>query len=447
MMSFFIEDIIKITNAEIIHQKDEVSHFSVCTDSRKVTSGDIYLPLIGEKFDGHSFIDSAVDKGCRAYFADKKHNVENYKTADFVLRVENTLEAYLKLAAFYKEKISPKTIAVTGSSGKTTVKEMIACVLSQKAKTCKSLLNHNNEIGLCQTMLSLSDDDKFLVVEMGMRGVGEIDLLAKYAKPDIAVISNIGTAHIGRLGSVENIAKAKCEITNYLESDSLLIACENDLIKKYSKVENIVFYNKNSYKILAMDEDSTEFEYKNGKFSLNVSGEYNILNAIAAIETAYACGLSYEQIVEGLSSYTPIEKRGSKIRLQNGALLINDCYNANPDSMKASLKSFLSTYNTKKKVLLLGDMGELGELEEFYHREVGRFIKDCGGVDYLIVVGESSKFILEESDVLNAKSFDSGDIKNTVCFLNTILDKDTVVLFKASRSMKLEEIIKKLVEE
>lgn len=445
-MKFSVAEIAEVTGAEVVHSADMDEYFSICTDSRIITPEDIYLPLRGERFDGHSFINNVVEAGCRGYFVDKSHVLSDYKKTDFVLRVDDTLSAYLKIASFGKDRVKPLTVGVTGSSGKTTVKEMVSCVLSKKAKTHKSLLNHNNEIGLCQTLLSLEGDEKFLVVEMGMRGLGEIDLLAKYARPDIAVINNIGTAHIGRLGSVENIAKAKCEITNYLSKDGLLIACENDFIKKYSKTENIVFYNSKSYDILSMDEDSIEFVYKDRNYKLNVSGEYNVLNAIAAIEVGVACGLGYEEIACGLREYTPIEKRGSRIELKNGALLINDCYNANPDSMKASLSTFLSTYNNRKKVLVLGDMGELGEHEEFYHREAGRLIRNYD-VDYLVVIGELSKFISEEAGVKNTKCFSAGDIDNVVSFLKNIVDKDSVVLFKASRVMKLEEIIKKLVEE
>lgn len=445
-MKFSVAEIEEVTGAEVIHSEDKSETFSICTDSRVITQEDIYLPLKGERFDGHSFINNVVESGCRGYFVDKNHVPADYKNADFVLRVDDTLSAYLKIASFWKDKVHPFTIGITGSSGKTTVKEMVASVLSNKAKTRKSLLNHNNEIGLCQTLLSLDGDEKFLVVEMGMRGLGEIDLLAKYARPDIAVINNIGTAHIGRLGSVENIAKAKCEITNYLSKDGLLIACENEFVRKYSKTENIVFYGSKSYDILSMDEDSVEFEYKGRKYKLNVTGEYNVLNAIAAIEVGVACGLGYEEIAGGLMEYIPIEKRGSRVALKNGALLINDCYNANPDSMKASLSTFLSTYNSRKKVLVLGDMGELGEHEEFYHREVGRLIKNYD-VDYLVVIGELSRFTAEEACVENTKCFSAGDIDDVVSFLKNIVDKDSVVLFKASRVMKLEEIIKKLVEE
>lgn len=443
-MEFSVEDITKISDAKLINFSQISPSFSICTDSRTISEKDVYLPLIGEKFDGHAFINSCVEKGVKAYFLDKNHNVDDYKKTDFVFQVENTLETYLKLASFWRSKLNPFTIAITGSSGKTTVKEMLSSVLSQYAKTHKSQLNHNNEIGLCQTLLSLQTDDKFLVVEMGMRGLGEIDLLAKYAKPDIAIINNIGTAHIGRLGSVENIAKAKCEITNYLKKDGLLITFENDFVKKYSKTKNIIFCAP--FNLIFMDEDKAVFDYKGERFELCVSGEYNILNALTVIEASKACGLSYDEISKGIKKYAPIEKRGSKSVLKNGAILINDCYNANPDSMKASVKTFLSACKSSKKVLVLGDMGELGEHEEYYHREIGTLIKKFDA-DVLITVGTLAKLIAQEAQVKCSKSFEDDETDKTVLYLKDIMQNGCAALFKASRSMRLEEIIKKLLEE
>lgn len=446
-MKFSVKELIKITHARIINSSDEPLVFSVCTDSRTITEDDVYLPLAGEKFDGHDFIESVVEKGVRAYFIDKNHFSANYPKVDFVFGVNDTLCSYLQLAEYHRDKVNPIVVAVTGSSGKTTVKEMLTCVLSQKYKTHKSKLNHNNEIGLCQTLLSMPEDTEFLVVEMGMRGLGEIELLSKYAKPDIAIINNIGTAHIGRLGNVESIAKAKCEITQYLHPEGCLIAYNDDLIKKYSKTENIVFFDESLYKVLKMDESGVEFLYKNNNlYKLNASGEYNVLNAIAVIEAAKKAGLSYEIIYKGLLEYVPIEKRGSKIELKKGSTLINDCYNANPESMKASIKAFTQAYKEKKKALVIGDMGELGYFQKKYHREVGSFLKEQS-VDYLITVGELSKIIASESMIKNSKSFMPDEIQEISDYVKSILDEDLVVLFKASRSMKLETIIEKLLEE
>ena len=206
-----IRELISATNATIISLINEDSDVNISTDTRTIKTGDFYLPLKGVSFDGEKFIPQALEKGAVGTFC-----TENYNNSDItVLKVENTLNADLELANYRRNKLNPKVVAVTGSSGKTTTKELVASVLAEKYKTFKTPLNHNNEIGFCQTIFEMPDDTEVLVLEMGMRGLGEIELLSKYAEPDLTIISNVGTAHIGRLGSRENIAKAKCEIVKY----------------------------------------------------------------------------------------------------------------------------------------------------------------------------------------------------------------------------------------
>ncbi|MDD3150958.1 MAG: UDP-N-acetylmuramoyl-tripeptide--D-alanyl-D-alanine ligase [Candidatus Gastranaerophilales bacterium] len=364
----------------------------------------------------------------------------------FSIVVENTLEAYLKLANNYRKKINPIVIAVTGSSGKTTVKEMIYSVLSTKYKTHKSMLNHNNEIGLCQTILSMPENTEFLVVEMGMRGLGEIELLSKYAQPDIAVITNIGTAHIGRLGSVENIAKAKCEILNYLHEEGILISPKCKLIKKYSN--NSVrkkFISKRAYTINLMNENHTIFTYRNQNFELNVAGKYNVFNSILAIEVGDLSGIKSIKIQEGLLKYNPVGTRGSIQILKNNVKLINDYYNANPDSVKASIESAINIYK-KDLILVLGDMGELGNQSDFYHAQIGKFINLRNkNISELITIGQNAKII---SDNVKNKDIKINSFKNnidTVKYLKENIKKGSVILLKASRSMAFEEISQMLL--
>ena len=228
-MRFTIEELIEATGANIIVASEGEDDFEISTDTRTIGSGMLYLPLKGENFNGFDFIQNALDAGASGCFIEDLKDVN--PDADFILQVEDTKAAYLKIAEFYRDKVNPKVIMITGSSGKTTVKEMMSSVMSVKFKTHKTKLNHNNEIGLCQTFLSMPDDTEVLIAEGGMRGLGEIELLSKHTKPDRAVITNVGTAHIGRLGSVENIAKAKCEIVKYLKKDGLFVAPENRLIR------------------------------------------------------------------------------------------------------------------------------------------------------------------------------------------------------------------------
>ena len=200
------EDLIKATGAKILKDNGRDINFNISTDTRTISDKDIYLPLKGETFDGEKFIDKAIANGAKAYFTTGE---TIFDKADLVLKVSDTKDSYMKIAQFYLNKINPIKIGITGSAGKTTTKEMVYSVLNYKFRTHKTFSNHNNEIGFCQTIFEAPDDAEVLVLEMGMRGLGEIELLSKYAEPDITIISNVGTAHIGRLGSRENIAKAK----------------------------------------------------------------------------------------------------------------------------------------------------------------------------------------------------------------------------------------------
>ncbi len=232
-MEFRIDEIIKNCGATLIFQKDTAGSFEISTDTRKLKKGNIYLPLRGENFDGHNFINKAIELGARGYFTQDKNIID--KDADFVLYAKNTLKAYLELANYIRRKINPKVVAITGSCGKTTVKEMLAGVLETQYKVHKSILNHNNEIGLCETMFAMPQDTQIAVVEMGMRNLGEIQMLSKYCEQNIGIITNVGSAHVERLGNLENIAAAKCEIASYLKKDGSIIAYDNELIKKHLK--------------------------------------------------------------------------------------------------------------------------------------------------------------------------------------------------------------------
>lgn len=449
-MKFQINDILNITNGKLLFNNDTSGNFSISTDTRSISSNDIFLPLVGLNFDGHNFINAALNKGCTGYFFDKnnkdKANLFS-KSAKFAIEVDNTLEAYLKLANFIRHEINPVVIAVTGSSGKTTTKEMVFSVLSQQYRTHKSKLNHNNEVGLCQTLFAMPEDTEFLVVETGMRGAGEIELLSKYAEPDIAVITNIGTAHIGRLGSIENIAKAKCEITRYLNKNGILISRNDDLIKDTLLWDGKIIYydliSPEKTEIIAANQDGSRFIYKNNTYQLNVPGEYNIINALAAIEIGLLKGITPLVINKGLMRYSPIENRGQIINLKNNIKLINDSYNANPDSMKASINAVIGSYHDVNIILVLGNMGELGDHEDFLHREIGMFLNDKP-VSEIITVGEKAQLIAEsiENKKIKINSFSKND--EVVKYIIENILENSVILLKASRSMVFENIASQL---
>lgn len=445
-MKLTLSDIGTALGIEIFGDKS----FEISTDTRTIKKGDFYLPLKGANFDGENFCDKALEAGAVGCFYTKE------KPCDLAIKVEDTLKTYLRLANYIRKKINPIVIGVTGSSGKTTTKEMIYSVMSEKFRTQKTFSNHNNEIGFCQTVFSMDENCEVLIVEMGMRGLGEIELITKYAEPDYAVITNAGSAHIGRLGSLDNIAKAKCEITKYLKK--ALIANDNERIKKFANFDGEkVFYSISDVKILDKKEGYSKFIYKTpsgtlcylpqegGLFELNVEGDYNIENSLAAINLGYKLGMSYEEIKSGLAKYRPIEKRWEIQKIGNFNI-INDSYNANPESMKAAVSTFIELY--KKSVVILGNMGELGKDEINFHREVGKYIAekfDRNDADF-ITVGNLALYIGEELEKqgFNVKHFDN-NLETSRYILDNLCGGCTIFL-KASRAMKFEEIINKINE-
>lgn len=475
-MKFSLEEILKATGATVLKNtiKENVA-FTFSTDTRTIKQGEIYLPLKGENFDGEDFIGKALESRAIGYFctdASKIASVGNLdqslqsesrndvEKAKLILQVEDTLIAYLELARFYKRKIAPKTVAITGSSGKTTTKEMAYCVVSEKFKTHKSELNFNNEVGLCKTILSMPEDTEVLILEMGMRGLGEIELLSKYAEPDIAIIANVGTAHIGRLGSKENIAKAKYEIVKHIKDNGILIAHDDELIKRRQEgtkarrreglslpscppalLSSITYFSLNDTEIIERKIGYSKFIYRNHEYELNIEGDYNIQNSLAVIELGLKLGISEEEIASGLKKYLPLEKRW-EIQEVKGYKIINDSYNANPESMKAVIKTVLYIYPSPL-LFVLGDMGELGEKEVEYHRQIGEFLlKNLKSGINVITVGKLANEITQK---LNKSGIFSKNFEDNLQTSRYILDNvkiGTTIVLKASRSMKFEEIIK-----
>ena len=434
------DEIVKATGAKVLKSGGTLEDYVFSTDTRSIKAGEIYIPLKGANFDGEKFIQDALKKGAAGYFTTSGEVFDGVRV---VFKVPDTLEAYLKLANFYRKKINPKVIGITGSSGKTTAKEMMYSVLSRKFKTVKTFSNHNNEIGFCQTVFEMKPETEAVIIEMGMRGLGEIELISRYAQPDIALITNAGTSHIGRLGSLENIAKAKCEIAGHLNPNGVFIALDQDRIKKNVKFSGEkVYFSLKDVQILAKKPSYSRFIYKNKEYELNVEGDYNIENSLGIIEAAERLGVGYDDIKAGLAAYRPIEKRWEVVTA-GGFKVINDSYNANPDSMKASVKTFAELY--ENPVVILGDMAELGEAEIELHREVGRFLaeQNVKNVKFLTVgnlaaeigkeletAGASVKYFKNNGEV-SRYILDNSDIGNTI-------------FLKASRVMKFEEIIENL---
>ena len=428
-----IKDLITASGAKVLKEIDEELDVNISTDTRTIKKGDFYLPLKGASFDGEKFIGQALEKGAVGAFSTGEEGT---------LQVNDTLEAYLKLANYRRNKLNFTVVAITGSSGKTTTKELVASTLSEKYKTFKTPLNHNNEIGFCQTIFEAPDDTEVLVLEMGMRGKGEIELLSKYAEPDITIISNVGTAHIGRLGSRENIAKAKCEIVKY-QRGNIFIAHDDELIKNNIQFNGKkIFYSIKDVKILEKTAHYSRFEYQGNVYELNAGGDYNIENALSAINTGIALNMSINEIRTGLKKYSPIEKRWEAVNA-GGYEIINDSYNANPESMRAFVDTIVELY--KNYVIILGDMGELGENEIEYHKELGKYINGKIPADSCVIsIGRLSQNITGEIANCTAVHFDT--IEQGVNYIKNNIDKSRTLFLKASRSMQFERIITMLAE-
>ena len=444
-MLFCLDEIVNCLNCEILYKKDNFNTkklFNISTDTRKLQKEDVYLPLRGENFDGHNFIDKAIENGALGYFTQDKYKIN--KEAEFVIYVRNSLVAYLELASYIRKKINPIVIAITGSCGKTTTKELLYSVFSTTYKTHKTILNHNNEIGFCETMFNMPLDAEVVIVEMGMRNLGEIELLSKYSNPDIGIISNIGSAHVERLGTLKNIAIAKCEIVKNLktkEQGGLFIGTKCPQIIENLKYDgDKIFTSLDDVNDVDIAIESTKFKYKGESYKIAQSGEYNILNALLVIEAARFENISIENIKKGFLNYKPIEKRWEKTIVGNFTF-INDSYNANPESMNAVLKTFLAVY-PRPIVLVLGDMGELGKDEIMYHKQVGEFLSSYSGV-ILLTVGNLARHIAMNTTLESVK-FEN----NEYCaeyIVNNIKSGSTILL-KASRAMKFEQIIEKVSE-
>lgn len=453
-----IKDIIDITKGNLITGREDFECENFSKDTRTIQKGDIYIGIKGEKFDGNEFWKQALDNGAEAVIIQDIEITEVEKerySNKIIVKVEDTLKALYEIAKYKRSLYDIPVIAVTGSVGKTSTKDVIASVVSSKYKTLKTEGNNNNNIGLPLTILKLKDHEA-MVIEMGMNHFGEISLLTDIARPTLAVITNIGTSHIGNLGSRENILKAKLEILEGMIVPKIIINNDNDLLHKWyeknkNKIEIHTFGIQNESELTAKDiklkEESSEFLAKSPsglvKINVPVGGEHFVYNALCAIEVGHILGIADDNIKKGIEKFELTKKRMDIKKLANGAILINDAYNASYESMKASL-NFLARHTGKRKIAVLGDMFELGEYTEELHRNVGKEVVK-NGIDILICSGENSKYIIEETKKSkNLKIYFMNNNEQIVEKLTQELRNGDVVLVKASNGMKFFEICQKL---
>jgi UDP-N-acetylmuramoyl-tripeptide--D-alanyl-D-alanine ligase len=448
-----ISNMIKVEND--LNRFADIKVEGVCIDSRKVQPGNLYIPLKGRYSDGHQYVEAAINAGASG--ALWQMDVPNPPLDLPIILVEDALAALQQLAKSYRDELSLKVVGVTGSNGKTTTKDMVASVLKEKYKVQKTEGNFNNHQGLPLTILSLEEDTQVAILEMGMSARGEIEFLTKLARPDIAIITNIGEAHLQDLGSREAIAEAKFEIIQGLSDGGLFVYLGdepllNQLLPSKRKFRVKTFGKSESndlYPVSISQEGNGSIYQINGKdekFHIPVLGEYNVLNSLAAILTALELELTFNQIQKGLSSLKLTAMRMEMKEGYMGAKIINDAYNASPTSTKAAIHMMESLEGEKNKILVLGDMLELGDKEKDFHKQIGREINP-DKINYLFTYGELARHISEEA----IHSFPEGHVEaftdknELVKKLKTIVKENDYILIKASRGMKLEDVVNSIL--
>ncbi len=423
----------------------------ISTDTRNLPEGCLFVAIKGDNFDGHDFIESSIEAGAVSVLSEK--DVENCNC----LVVENTRKAFLNLAGYYRKKFSPILVGITGSVGKTTTKEMVALVLSEKFSCLKTKGNLNNEIGLPKTLFTMDSSHEVAVIEMGMSDFGEIERLSKTAAPTIGVITNIGFSHIENLKSQEGILKAKLEILEGMEENAPLVVNGDDAhlaplkenISKDRPVYTFGIDNENSdfrgTDIVEADGVTTFDVHYNGnvcKVEIPCVGRHNVLNALTAFCIGILSGMTEIEITSALKKYQPDAMRQNIVKKCDNTVII-DCYNASPDSMKASLGVLSGIKTNGRKIAVLGDMLELGSASEKLHRLVGKYVCDTNP-DMLFCFGTESEFIKMEAEACGVESYFTSDKQELISKISSYIKNEDAILFKASRGMKLEEVIEGL---
>lgn len=424
---------------------------AVSTDSRNITPGCLFLPWVGEQFDGHNFIDAALDAGAAGCLCAKLP--QDIRPDKFYIKVADTRLALRDMASAYRDKFDIPFVQITGSVGKTTTKEMIAAVLGAKLNVLKTPENFNNDIGTPLTLFGLSPEHQAAVIETGMNHFGEIEYLGAMVRPDIAVISNIGDAHIEYLGSRGGILKAKCEIFEHLKDDGIAILNGDDaLLDTVTLPQRIIRCGQSEHcqvrisDILDHGVNGITCTVTSEKdvYHLNIPapGEHMAYAASIAVAVGEALGLSKEEIIRGVAAYAPIGSRMHILRLSDGRVLLDDCYNANPQSVSAALEVLART-ECERRVAVLGDMGELGDLTEQAHFNAGALAAMLG-IDFVVAIGSKAVKIADGAAMGGAEVLHFATREEAMPTLREQLQPHTTMLIKASHAMHFEEIVKEL---
>jgi len=451
-----LSEVLEATGGEIVFKGEHVLQSNVCIDTRVIKENDIFIAIKGDNFNANDFAVEASKKGASICIVDEiKFKKTELNKRTYVIKVIDSKKALLNLAKFYIHKLNLKVVGITGSTGKTSTKDLVAAVLSAKFKVFKTLGNFNNEIGLPLMIFKLDKSYDVAVLEMGMSDFGEIHNLCETSKPDIAIITNIGMSHIENLKTRENILKAKMEITDFFNKDSVLIVnSDNDLLEniitsKYelikTGIESVADFKACNLKI---DEEKIAFSIMDKGTSIdniievNIPGRHNILNSMLAVACARVMGMNYNEIALG---FKKLEVTSMRLDIKKGEkfTIINDCYNASPDSMIAAI-DVLCNISGSSKIAILGTMKELGDDAFEVHKQVANYAK-LKNIDLLITLGEFNEAYKEGfNDINKYKSFKT--YTEVVSFLRGMISQNDVVLVKASRFMKIESIVNELTK-
>ncbi|MFE5321273.1 UDP-N-acetylmuramoyl-tripeptide--D-alanyl-D-alanine ligase [Paenibacillus sp. NPDC056579] len=432
---------------------DELEIRGVTIDSRNVTKGDLFVPIV-RQLNGHDYVQEAIAGGAVASLWQTSH--PNPPQDVPLIYVDDSLEALQRIAAAYRRELPVKVIGITGSNGKTTTKDMINSVAATTYRVHKTAGNLNSQIGVPLTLLQISDNDDVAVIEMGMSERGQIERLSLMCRPDTAIITMIGVSHLSSLGSRENIAEAKLEIVSGMTDEGVLIYSGDEplLVNRIEELQRskpfkaVRFGERPSNDIRAetveTDSEGSSFTVGSAKYRIPLLGAHNVQNALAAAAAASQLGIPADKIAEGFQALTLTGMRMEKIMSPHGFLIINDAWNASPISMAAAIDAVKQLEGFSRRFLVLGDMLELGEQEEEYHRDIGRTI-DPGAIDFVFTIGSLGKYIALEAEKRfppgsgRVRSFEDKEelVKELICSLK---ERDAILL-KGSRGMQLETIV------
>ncbi len=448
MIPCTVREICAAVGGTLLQGEGDALITGVITDSRAVSAGQLFIPLTGERFDGHTYIDSALSAGAAGCLTAR--TPETLLPGKFYIEVADTRLALAALAAWYRSRFTLPVVQITGSAGKTTTKEMVAAVLSQRYDTLKTQANFNNDIGTPLTLLGLAPHHQAAVIETGMNHFGEIRYLGAMVRPDIAVITNVGDAHIENLGNTrQGILQAKCEIFEHLSPDGIAVLNGDDpLLDTVTLPQTILRCGRGEgcdVRVTDVDDRGIEgiactVTTARASYRLHTdsSGAYMIYPMAMAAAIGEALGLTGEEIAAGVAAYVPTGSRMHIIRLPEGRLLIDDCYNANPQAMAEALK-LLAAASFRRRAAVLGDMGELGELTVSAHRAIGALTGELH-LDSVIAIGEKARDIASAAP--NAQWFPS--VEDALPAVRAAFTGGTAMLVKASHAMHFENIVKEL---